>query len=83
MQYSTRVKSELIKIGGKYLFDIANDLLQLGREILFIFYFFKNIKKKKDILKYPLKRLISFSFFVIENSEESGRMVLDHSLINE
>lgn len=83
MQYSTRVKSELIKIGGKYLFDIANDLLQLGREILFIFYFLKNIKKKKDILKYPLKRLISFSFFVIENSEESGRMVLDHSLINE
>lgn len=47
MQYSTRVKSELIKIGGKYLFDIANDLLQLGREILFIFYFLKNIKKKK------------------------------------
>lgn len=84
MQYSTWVKSELIKIGGKYLFDIANDLLQLGREILFIFYFFKNIKKKKkDILKYPLKRLIFFSFFVIENSEESGRMVLDHSLINE
>lgn len=49
MQYSTWVKSELIKIGGKYLFDIADDLLQLGREILFIFYFFKNIKKKKKI----------------------------------
>lgn len=62
MQYSTRVKSELIKIGGKYLFDIANDLLQLGREILFIFYFFKNIKKKR-YLEISVKK-INFLFFL-------------------
>lgn len=38
MQYSTRVKSELIKIGGKYLFDIANDLLQKRNTFYLLFF---------------------------------------------
>lgn len=84
MQYSTRVKSELIKIGGKYLFDIANDLLQLGREILFIFYFFKNIKKKR-YLEISVKK-INFLFFLrywkFWRIWEDGARPFSHKWIN-